>query len=156
VLYYNIIKYNNLLTKGTATMANNTITLRLATETFEVKSVSAAWNKVRELRDSRGTALEGQILEVILPETIITDRIPANILFKANKNGKLEFKDLAKVKASEEKKAAKAASKKAIKAIEKAAIQTVNEVLIDEAEEDEDYPDQGEEFVTRDLAWSML
>ena len=131
-------------------MANNTITLRLATETFEVKSVSAAWNKVRELRDNRGADLEGQILEVILPETIITDRIPSKILFKANKNGKLEFKDLAKVKASEEKKAAKAASKKAI---DQAAIQTVNEVL---DEETEDFPDQGEEFITRDLAWSML
>ena len=81
-------------------MANNTntITLRLATETFEVKSVSAAWNKVRELRDDRGTDLEGQILEVILPETIITDRIPSKILFKANKNGKLEFKDFSKQK----------------------------------------------------------
>ena len=131
-------------------MANTTITLRLATETFEVKSVSAAWNKVRDLRDTQGPALEGQILEVILPKSLITDRIPAAILFKANKNGKLEFKDLAKVKATEEKKAAKAASKKAI---EKAAIQTVNAVL---AEETEDYPDQGEESVTRDLAWSML
>ena len=132
-------------------MANNTIiTLRLATETFEVKSVSAAWNKVRELRDTQGAALEGQILEVILPESLITDRIPSAILFKANKNGKLEFKDLAKVKTTEEKKAAKAASKKAI---EKAAIQTVNEVL---AEETEDYPDQGEEFVTKDLAWAAL
>jgi hypothetical protein len=131
-------------------MANNTITLRLATETFEVKSVSAAWNKVRELRDTQGAALEGQVLEVILPETIITDRIPSAILFKANKNGKIEFKDLAKVKATEEKKAAKAASKKAI---EKAAIQTVNAVL---AEETEDFPDQGEEFITRDLAWAAL
>jgi hypothetical protein len=131
-------------------MANNTITLRLATETFEVKSVSAAWNKVRELRDTQGSALEGQVLEVILPESLITDRIPSAILFKANKNGKIEFKDLAKVKVTEEKRAAKAASKKAI---EKAAIQTVNAVL---AEETEDYPDQGEEFITRDLAWSML
>ena len=131
-------------------MANNTITLRLATETFEVKSVSAAWNKVRELRDTQGAALEGQVLEVILPESLITDRIPTAILFKANKNGKLEFKDLAKVKATEEKRAAKAASKKAI---EKAAIQTVNTVL---AEETEDYPDQGEEFITRDLAWASL
>jgi hypothetical protein len=131
-------------------MANNTITLRLATETFEVKSVSAAWNKVRELRDTQRAALEGQVLVVILPESLITDRIPSAILFKANKNGKIEFKDLAKVKATEEKKAAKAASKKAI---EKAAIQTVNAVL---AEETENYPDQGEEFITRDLAWSML
>lgn len=122
-------------------MDNNTITLRLATETFEVKSISAAWNKIRELRDSRGSVLEGQILEVILPETIITDRIPATILFKANKNGKIEFKDLAKVKVTEEKKAAKADSKKAI---EKAAIQTVNEIL---AEETEDYPDQGEDYI---------
>ena len=139
MLYYNINKIQQPPNERNTTMENTIITLRLATETFEVKSVSAAWNKVRELRNTQGAALEGQILEVILPESLITDPIPSAILFKANKNGKLEFKDLAKVKATEEKMAAKEASKKAI---EKAAIQTVNTVL---AEETEDYPDQGEE-----------
>lgn len=85
---------------------DNNITLRLATETFEVKTISAAWNKVRELRNTMGAELEGKVLEVVLPETLTTDRIPNNILFKANKNGKIEFKDLAKVKRSEERKAA--------------------------------------------------
>ena len=86
-----------------------------------------------------GAELEGKVLEVILPETITTDRIPNNILFKANKNGKIEFKDLAKVKRSEER---KAASKKANK---KAS--------------DEDYKkylSKGEEFSNNDLVWAVL
>ena len=117
---------------------DNNITLRLATETFEVKTISAAWNKVRELRNTIGAELEGKVLEVILPETIITDRIPHNILFKANKNGKIEFKDLAKVKRSEER---KAASKKAKKT----------------ADEDyKEYLSKGEEFVNNDIIWVGL
>lgn len=117
---------------------DNNITLRLATETFEVKTISAAWNKVRELRNTMGTELEGKVLEVVLPETIITDRIPHNILFKANKNGKIEFKDLAKVKRSKER---KAASKKAKKS----------------ADEDyKKYLSKGEEFSNNDLVWAVL
>ena len=117
---------------------DNNITLRLAAETFEVKTISAAWNKVRELRNTMGAELEGKVLEVILPETIITDRIPHNILFKANKNGKIEFKDLAKVKRSEER---KAASKKAKKS----------------ADEDyKKYLSNGEEFSNNDLIWAAL
>ena len=117
---------------------DNNITLRLATETFEVKTISAAWNKVRELRNTIGAELEGKVLEVILPETIITDRIPHNILFKANKNGKIEFKDLAKVKRSEER---KAASKKAKKTTD---------------EDYKKYLSKGEEFVNNDIIWVGL
>ena len=118
-------------------MVNN-ITLRLATETFEVKTISAAWNKVRELRNTMGAELEGKVLEVILPETVTTDRIPNNILFKANKNGKIEFKDLAKVKRSEEKKAASRKAKKT-------------------ADEDyKKYLSKGEKFVNNDLIWAGL
>ena len=117
---------------------DNNITLRLATETFEVKTISAAWNKVRELRNTIGAELEGKVLEVILPETIITDRIPHNILFKANKNGKIEFKDLAKVKRSEERKAASRKAKKS-------------------ADEDyKKYLSKGEEFSNNDLIWAAL
>ena len=117
---------------------DNNITLRLATETFEVKTISAAWNKVRELRNTMGAELEGKVLEVILPETITTDRIPNNIIFKANKNGKIEFKDLAKVKRSEEKKAASRKAKKA-------------------ADDDyKEYLSKGEEFVNNDLIWASL
>ena len=85
-----------------------------------------------------GAELEGKVLEVVLPETIITDRIPHNILFKANKNGKIEFKDLAKVKRSEEKKAASRKAKKT-------------------ADEDyKEYLSKGEEFVNNDLIWASL
>lgn len=116
-----------------------------------VKSVSAAWNWVRKYRDEAPELVENEILEVTADEGTDLTRIPAAILFKRNTKGKLEFKDFAKVKASEEKRATKAASKKAI---EKAAIQTVNEVLAEETTED--YPDQGEEFINRDLALSMI
>ena len=117
---------------------DNNITLRLATETFEVKTISAAWNKVRELRNIMGAELEGKVLEVILPETITTDRIPNNILFKANKNGKIEFKDIAKVKRSEERKAASRKAKKS-------------------ADEDyKKYLSKGEEFSNNDLVWAVL
>lgn len=86
-------------------MTNNTIILSLGCydpETFEVKSISAAWNKARELRDSRGAELEGKILQVILPDGKTSNRIPRTILFRSNKNGKIEFRDFDKVKALEE------------------------------------------------------
>lgn len=88
------------------------------TKSFEipevwVKSISAAWKQIREWRDTIPfDALEGAILEIYEGDNPInSDRIPAKILFKANKNGKLEFKDLSKQKpqkpqnAPEEKKA---------------------------------------------------
>ena len=85
-----------------------------------------------------GAELEGKVLEVVLPETLTTDRIPNNILFKANKNGKIEFKDLAKVKRSEEKKAASRKAKKT-------------------ADEDyKKYLSKGEKFVNNDLIWAGL
>lgn len=86
-------------------MTNNTIILSLGCydpEIFEVKSISAAWNKARELRDSQGWRLDGKILQVILPDGKISKRIPKTILFRANKNGKIEFRDFDKVKAFEE------------------------------------------------------
>jgi hypothetical protein len=87
----------------------NTATKTYAIPEVWVKSISAAWKQIREWRDTLPfETLEGAILLVDLDgEPINSDRIPAKILFKANKNGKLEFKDLSKQKpqnAPEEKK----------------------------------------------------
>lgn len=74
-------------------------------EDIQVKSISAAWNKIREIRDTtEAQVLEGTILTVELPEGETSNRIPEKILFKANTKGKMEFKDLAKVQARQEKK----------------------------------------------------
>lgn len=112
-------------------MANNTITLVFENETFtDIKSISAAWNCVRKIRElNKVEVLDGKMILVNLPEGMATDRIPGIILLKANKNGKIEFKDYAKVQAREAKK--------------------------DEVK-DEDMPDQGEDFLNKDLALSML
>jgi hypothetical protein len=62
-----------------------------------------------------------------------SDRLPLEIIFMANKKGKLEFKDLQKIREK--------------------AMARMNEKDEDEAE---DYPDQGEEYVNKDLALSLL
>ena len=83
------------------------ITLNFNGNEITVKTISAAWNKIREIRNTTPTEeLNGQILTVTLPEGLETKRIPAQILFRTNKNGKIEFKDAAKVADREEKKAA--------------------------------------------------
>lgn len=78
----------------------NTETKTFAIPEVWVKSVSAAWNQIREWRDTLPfDLLEGAILLVDqegMPEK--SNRIPDEILFKANKNGKLEFKDATKRK----------------------------------------------------------
>jgi hypothetical protein len=78
----------------------NTATKTYAIPEVWVKSVSAAWKQIREWRDTIPfETLEGAILLVDLDgEPINSGRIPAKILFKANKNGKLEFKDFSKQK----------------------------------------------------------
>lgn len=88
----------------------NTETKTYAIPEVWVKSISAAWNQIRKWRDTLPfDLLEGAILLVDLDgEPIQSNRIPTEILFKANKNGKLEFKDNSKQKprkASEEMKA---------------------------------------------------
>ena len=77
-------------------------------EDIQVKTVSAAWNKIREIRNTTELhVLEGTILTIELPEGETSNRIPEKILFKMNTKGKMEFKDLAKVQARQEKKEAK-------------------------------------------------
>lgn len=76
-------------------------------EDIQVKSVSAAWNKIREIRDTtEAHILNGTLLKVSADEGIDLSRIPETILFRLNAKGKMEFKDYAKVearKAKEEK-----------------------------------------------------
>lgn len=65
-----------------------------------VKSVSAAWNQIRKWRNTLPVeVLNGAILSVDVDgEPIQSKSIPAEILFKVNKKGKLEFKDNSKQK----------------------------------------------------------
>ena len=65
-----------------------------------VKSVSAAWNQIREWRNTLPVeVLNGAILQVDVDgEPIQSNSIPAEILFKVNRKGKLEFKDNSKQK----------------------------------------------------------
>lgn len=111
----------------------NTATRTYAIPEVWVKTISAAWDQIRLWRDTIPyEALEGAVLTVTDENgPIVSDRIPAEIIFKANKNGKLEFRNLKKVR-------------------------TVKKVESSINEDEEDYPDQGEEFLNRDLAWSML
>lgn len=74
-------------------------------ETVEVKSVSAAWNHLRFVRDANinnylTTALEN--LEVKVEGLKEGDKMPEHIIFIINKSGKVEFKDFNKVKKNKE------------------------------------------------------
>ena len=73
---------------------------RKSGETFTVKTVSAAWNLLRNLRNIIPAAqLEGELVlvTVTLQEGTNYDRIPQRILFHQNKKGKMEFKDYDKL-----------------------------------------------------------
>jgi hypothetical protein len=76
----------------------NTNTKTYAIPEVWVKSISAAWKQICEWKDTLPfETLDGAILLVDLDgEPIKSDRIPDKILFKANKNGKLECKNCSK------------------------------------------------------------
>ena len=94
-----------MITLKTSLLSDN---LGFNGEDIQVKTVSAAWNKIREIRNTTEPhVLEGTILTIELPEGETSNRIPEKILFKMNTKGKMEFKDLAKVQARQEKKEAK-------------------------------------------------
>ena len=77
-------------------------------EDIVVKSISAAWNKIRAIRDTTDpNTLNDTILEVSADEGTNMDRIPTKILFLLNKNGKIEFKDFNKVQERRQAKKAK-------------------------------------------------
>ena len=110
VLYYNINKQQierlqTMITLRTSLLSDN---LGFNGEDIQVKTISAAWNKIREIRNTtEPNVLEGTILTIELPEGETSNRIPEKILFKMNTKGKMEFKDLAKVQARQEKKETK-------------------------------------------------
>lgn len=64
-------------------------------EDIIVKSVSAAWNKIREIRDTTDPkVLNGTLLKVTGDkETPTKDRIPRRIRFELSKSGKILFKN---------------------------------------------------------------
>ena len=74
------------------------ITLIHNNNSYEVKSISAAWNKIREIRDNTPVEdINETILKVDMGEAQPSDRLPLEILFRVNTKGKVEFKDLCKV-----------------------------------------------------------
>ena len=114
----------------------------LPTKDFEVKSISAAWNKLREIRDLNLSTdtnpgdtnlLDGLLVTVNMGDLPISDRLPLEILFNLNTKGKIEFKDMQKIR---EKAMARMNAK--------------------DDEDEENYPDQGEEYMEKDLALSAL
>lgn len=71
----------------------------LPAKDFEVKSISAAWKKLREIRDLDVSAalLDGLLVTVDMGDLPISDRLPREILFSLNTQGRIEFKDLQKI-----------------------------------------------------------
>lgn len=85
-----------MVTLKTSTLTEN---LGFNCEDITVKSISAAWNEIRKIRDTtEANLLDGTILKIELPDGATSDRIPSTILFKLNKKGKIEFKNADAVK----------------------------------------------------------
>lgn len=100
-----------------------------------IKSISAAWNEIRKFRDQfkdDPTKGEGYTLNIDMGDMEPSDRLPLEIIFAANKKGKLEFKDLQKIR------------------------EKTKAWMNEKDEETEDFPDQGEEYMEKDLALSLL
>ena len=79
---------------------NSALNEFLPAKDFEVKSISAAWNKLREIRDlDVSTALlDGMLVTVNMGDLPISNRLPLEILFNLNTKGKIEFKDMQKIR----------------------------------------------------------
>lgn len=95
----------------------------LPAKDFEVKSISAAWNKIREIRDlDVSTALlDGLLITVNMGEEPASSRLPLEILFQINTKGKIEFKDMQKIREKAAKRMAEAETEKEVKAEKTAA-----------------------------------
>lgn len=110
------------------------ITLTHNNNSYEVKSISAAWNKIREIRDTTPVEdINETILKVDMGEVQVSDRLPLEILFRVNTKGKVEFKDLHKVlerAAKKEEAKAKAEAEKTTKEedLENFSIQVAEEL----------------------------
>ena len=81
-----------MITLHTSKVSNN---VGLVSEDIIVKSVSGAWTKIREIRDTTDpNILNGTILEVSGDEkTPLGKRIPKRISFEINGKGKIEFRN---------------------------------------------------------------
>lgn len=67
----------------------------------EAKSFSDAWNKIREIRDEfESSILDGSLIKITLPEGMKANEkiLPLEILMKENSKGKIEFKDMQKIR----------------------------------------------------------
>lgn len=81
-----------MLTLHTSKLSDN---IGFSCDDIVVKSVSAAWNKVREIRDKvNPQLLNGNILEISSDDgTQLGKRIPKHISFELNKKGKIVFRN---------------------------------------------------------------
>ena len=81
-----------MITLHTSKISDN---LGLTKEDITVKSVSAAWTKVREIRDTTDSQLlNGTILEISADDkTPLGKRMPKRISFELNSKGKIEFRN---------------------------------------------------------------
>ena len=110
----------------------------LTTIVKEAKTVSGAWNKIREIRAELATLEDkgdGTLIRIEMCELPISNRLPLEIYLATNKNGKIEFKDMQKIR-------------------ERVAKRMADDNAGDE--EPENFPDQGEEYMDKDLALSSL
>lgn len=85
-----------MITLKTSLLSEN---LGFNREDIQVKNVFNAWNKLREIRDTTpAKILENTVLSIEVTTEKEAAKIPTKILFKMNKNGKIEFKDFTKIK----------------------------------------------------------
>jgi len=85
------------------------ITITINENTIDAKTISAAWNALRLIRDNTPAEdLVGKIATIGIPEGEKEGRIPARILFRMNTKGKVEFKDADILEARAARKAAAA------------------------------------------------
>lgn len=134
-------------------MIKITATNMIANEitTVEAKSISGAWNEIRKIRNSFNddpTKGEGIILKIDMGDTPASNRLPLEIVFTANKNGKLEFKDLQKIR---EKASARANKERETKEAKAKEVKNVYEIKDVNEPANEQKEPMGEE-----LAVSML
>ena len=79
---------------------NSALNEFLPTKDFKAKSISAARKKIREIRDLDipTTLLDGLLITVNMGGNPISNRLPLKILFKCNSKGKIECKDMQKIR----------------------------------------------------------
>ena len=113
------------------------ITLTHNNNSYEVKSISAAWNKIREIRDNTpAEEINEIVLKVDMGEAQPSDRLPLEILFRVNTKGKVEFKDLHKVLERAAKKEEAKAKAEAEKTANEEALSDLSIQVAEELNED--------------------